>query len=258
MAKLNRAQIQKLALEALENAPGGMRWRQILRAVHLGNEETPSGSVSGGVRDLVLKSDEITQVGRGIYKKKKFESPADFVGEIEEKAEKETDIHGDKLSESDFYQSFAQWLKDMSEVNEAVVIGGNIFKGKWGTPDVVGILRPKKRDILKFDPQIIAAEIKIDPHQTIVAFGQAVSYHLFAHKSIIVVPNTISTDDLERLEVLCRIHRIGLVTFNISLNDPEYTRIVPAEYMDPDLFYTNEALHKMYEARQEEFEILFP
>ena len=45
--------------------------------------------------------------------------------------------------ESDFYAPFAEWLRnDLEEATEAVVVGGAFAKVKWGTPDVVGVLRP--------------------------------------------------------------------------------------------------------------------
>jgi hypothetical protein len=50
---------------------------------------------------------------------------------------------GVKIKESDFYQPFADWLReDINEVNAAVSLGGAALKSKWGTPDVVGIYKP--------------------------------------------------------------------------------------------------------------------
>ena len=131
------------------------------------------------------------------------------------------------LPESDFYESFAQWLMEDQEMNIAVSLGGSVLKGKWGTPDVLGVLKPRAQDILKFETQIVSAEIKIDPNQPVVAFGQAVAYRLFSHKSYIVIPNTTSEDDLSRLTALCTIHGVGLVTFAFDKTNPNYTVLVP-------------------------------
>ena len=141
------------------------------------------------------------------------------------------------LLEVDFYASFAEWLvTDAGEVNDAVSLGGNVLKGKSGTPDVIGVLLPRTRDLLKFEPQVVAAEIKIDPAQPVVAFGQAVAYRLFAHKSYIVVPRTTSADDLARLKALCSLHGVGLVTFTLDQAAPNYTTLVLPLQASPDMF----------------------
>ncbi len=101
-----------------------------------------------------------------------------------------------------------------------MALGGSVLKSKWGTPDVLGVLKPRTQDLLKFEPQIVSAEVKIDPGQPVVAFGQAVAYRLFSHKSYIVVPNTTSEDDLSRLKALCSIHGVGLVTFTLDKDAP--------------------------------------
>jgi hypothetical protein len=92
------------------------------------------------------------------------------------------------LTEQDFYVSFAEWLEENDEATVASALGGSSLGVKWGTPDVIGVLKPRAQDIFKFEPQIVTAEIKVVPSQPVVAFGQAVAYRLFSHKSYIVVP----------------------------------------------------------------------
>jgi hypothetical protein len=117
------------------------------------------------------------------------------------------------LTEQDFYVSFAEWLEENDEATVASALGGSSLGVKWGTPDVIGVLKPRAQDIFKFEPQIVTAEIKVVPSQPVVAFGQAVAYRLFSQKSYIVVPNSTSSDDMNRLKSLCSIHGVGLVTF---------------------------------------------
>jgi hypothetical protein len=93
------------------------------------------------------------------------------------------------------------------------------------------VLKPRAQDLLKFEPQIVAAEIKIDPSQPVTAFGQAVAYRLFAHKSYIVVPNTTSDEDLARLKALCTINGVGLVTFSADVNELHHDR--PSRACEP-------------------------
>jgi hypothetical protein len=113
----------------------------------------------------------------------------------------------------------------MDEVTEAITIGGNIFKGKWNTPDVIGVLRPRKGDLIKFDPQIVSAGIKIDPSQPVTAFGQAVSYRLFSHKCYLVLPDSTAADDLDRVEALPTVFGLGLVVFNVDPDNPGFQLI---------------------------------
>jgi hypothetical protein len=163
-----------------------------------------------------------------------------------------------RLLESDFYESFALWLIDEAdEVNEAVALGGSLLKGKWGTPDVIGVRKPRAQDLLKFEPQIVSAEIKIDPAQPVVAFGQAVAYRLFSHKSYIVVPNSTSEDDLARLKALCTIHGVGLVIFTLDKAAPDYTTLVLPTQATPDMFYANQMLRRLLETEPELFNKLF-
>lgn len=149
-----------------------------------------------------------------------------------------------KFRESDFYKSFADWIvNELEECTKAIPVGGNIFKDRWGTPDVIGIREPRKSDIVKFPTEIISAEMKIDTYNLITAFGQACSYRLFSHKSYIVVPTTSPEDDKARLDVLCRIFGIGLILFNAGdPKAPNYEIRVRATRYEPDMFYVNRSM----------------
>jgi hypothetical protein len=163
-----------------------------------------------------------------------------------------------KISEEDFYEPFAEWLKnDLDEATMAVSVGGAGFQKKWGTPDVVGIYKPLPSDRIKFPSEIIAAEIKIDPLQPVIAFGQAVAYRLFAAKSYIVVPGSISEEDYSRLEALCMLYGVGLVLFTLDPKDPKFTIRVRAQRFLPDMFYVNEFADRLYQLDASVFNRLF-
>ena len=151
----------------------------------------------------------------------------------------------DTVTEQDFYASFAEWLVENDEATVAAPLGGNGLGGKWGTPDVIGVLKPRAQDIFKFEPQIVTAEIKAVPTQPVVAFGQAVAYRLFSHRSYIVVPNSTSSDDMNRLKSLCSIHGVGLVTFKLNRESPDYNVIVMPFNASPDMFYVNSMLERL-------------
>ncbi len=122
-------------------------------------------------------------------------------------------------------------------------MGGNVFRDKWGTPDVIGIREAKRSDIIKPPTEIVAAELKLDTGALITAFGQACSYKLFAHRSYIVIPSSASEDDVSRLDALARIFGIGLILFAADApQSPEYSIRVRASRHEPDIFYVNRYL----------------
>ena len=128
---------------------------------------------------------------------------------------------------------------------------------KWGTPDVVGVYKALAQDLIKFPLEIVSAEIKIDPQQPVVAFGQAISYRLFSAKTYIAMPNTIGAEDQDRLESLCILFGVGLVFFKPNPAQPDYTIRVRAQRFSPDMFYVNEFAERLKEFDAEQFEELF-
>ena len=264
MPKLNRKDIQTAARIILEQETGGIRWAQLLRAVEANTPDTPHNSVHGAIHALLNSDPEIVKVARGTYRLAKYQDPPEDLtkANAEPLALVQVELAGHvrvTLLESEFYDSFATWLEETAEeVTVAAAIGGSLLKQKWGTPDVMGVLRPQAHDIVKFESQIVSAEIKIDPAQPVVAFGQAVSYKLFSHKSFIAVPNTTTEEDLARLKALCSINGVGLVTFTLDKAAPDYTTIVPAQQATPDMFYVNQMARRLLEVSKPIFKRLFP
>lgn len=251
MEKLNRTQIHQRAMQVLEANPNGMRWTELLRAVEAGSPGTPHNSVHGGIHNLLTtKSTEIVKVARGTYQLAKFIEAEDAFASAQESVTVATPVQAEipgtgALTEQDFYASFADWLEENDEATVASALGGASLGGKWGTPDVIGVLKPRAQDIFKFEPQIVTAEIKAVPNQPVVAFGQAVAYRLFSHKSYVVVPNSTSSDDINRLKSLCSIHGVGLVTFAINKDQPDYAVVVLPVNAAPDMFYVNSMLERL-------------
>jgi hypothetical protein len=134
----------------------------------------------------------IYQPTGGLYRAVKFQEEGE-----QKQAEVAKKLKREKIREEDFYDAFGDWLiNELEECTKATSLGGNRFKDKWGTPDVIGVREAKRSDIIKPPTEIISAEIKLDPANLITAFGQACSYKLFSHKSYIVVPNNSSEDDI--------------------------------------------------------------
>ena len=130
-------------------------------------------------------------------------------------------------------------------------------KSKWGTPDVIGVYKPLASNLIKFPLEIIAAEIKIDPAAPVVAFGQAVAYRLFSSKTYIAMPTTLTEEDQSRLEALCMLFGVGLVLFNLDIDDPRFSIRVRAQRFSPDMFYVNEFADRLRLYDHEIFESLF-
>ena len=152
-----------------------------------------------------------------------------------------------KIKEEDFYGPFADWLKnEIEDVTDAITLGGNVFKDKWGTPDVVGKRESRRSDIIKGATEIVSAEIKTDTAQLVTAFGQVCPYKLFSHKVYLVVPRQSQDEEISRLDSLCQIFGIGFVTFDAnSPATPDFRILVRPALHEPDLFYTNKYMARI-------------
>ena len=134
------------------------------------------------------------------------------------------------------------------ECTKAIKLGGNKFKEKWGTPDVIGIREPNKWDIIQFPVEIVSAEVKLDPNNLITAFGQACAYRLFSHKTYLVVPKESQESDKARLDILCQLFGLGLVFFDSGNSDlPNFEIRVRPIKQEPDMNFVNENLGKIKE-----------
>jgi hypothetical protein len=253
MAKLSMKQIQALAKAIIAKRAGGIRYGDLQREISAAHRETPVNTIHAATWNLAsLFPDEISKPSRGLFR------PANGV-----------DGHGvetvgsclddsSTLREAEFYAPFADYLKnDLDEATNALPLGGAGMQRKWATPDVLGVYKPLPSDRIKFEAEIIAAEIKIDPQQPVVAFGQAAAYRLFAAKSYVVMPDSISEEDASRLEALSMLFGIGLVLFRVDVDDPHFRIRVRAQRFTPDMFYVNEFAERLHKLDPGVFNELF-
>jgi hypothetical protein len=255
MAKLGTHQIRDLAKSFIAANPGGIRYTTLVDFISAQNPETPRNTIHGSVWNLhSLFPNEVAKPSRGLFAPvQQNEKSAPPLGVTEQVA-----TTGEKVKELDFYETFAEWLKnDLDEVTVVSSLGGAGLKSKWGTPDVVGVYKPLASDLIKFPKEIVSAEIKIDPQQPVVAFGQAVAYRLFSTKTYIAMPTTLTAEDQSRLESLCMLFGVGLALFDLNKKDPNFSIRVRAQRFSPDMFYVNEFADRLKSHDAEVFEQLF-
>lgn len=249
MSKLSGKQIDEVAKQIIAGRPDGIRYTNLVNEISSKSPETPRNQIKGTIWDLHIRFPaQIIKPSRGLYVAASAESP------IPEPVEIETT----KLKEEDFYEPFADYLKgDLEEATEAVALGGSIIRTKWGTPDVLGVYRPRAAQLIKFTPEIISGEVKIDSQQPVTAFGQAIAYRLFSTKIYIAMPSSISEEDLSRLEALCLLFGVGLVLFKPDPQNPDFQIRVRAQRFSPDMYYVNDFAERLKQYNAQVFEKLF-
>ncbi len=228
------------ASELLASASKGIRYAQLHQEIAAAFPDIPPNTIHGALHKFRTElPSEIYQPAKGLYRHISFR---------EEVTATEVPLPpkpaAPKIKEEAFYEPFAEWLiNELEECTSAIAVGGNVFRDKWGTPDVIGIREAKRSDIIKPPTEIVTAEIKIDLNGLITAFGQCCSYKLFSHRAYIVVPQNSSEEDISRLDALARIFGIGLILFDASNpKEPGFSIRVRASRHEPDVFYVNKYL----------------
>ena len=234
---MQRMRITELALDLLKDHPEGMRYSELVRAVKEADPSLRVNTIHGNIWNLderLLES--VYKPSRGLFRLTEFRD-----SETDQLKPELVTIPATRIREDDFYGPFADWLvHDLEECTKAIPLGGNRFKDKWGTPDVVGKRESKRSDMLQGPIEIVSAEIKTDVNQLVTAFGQACAYRLFSHKSYLVIPDESPKDEVARLDALSQVFGIGLILFDASsAEDPRFDIRVRARKQEPDMFYVN-------------------
>ncbi|MDO8482025.1 MAG: hypothetical protein Q7S75_03005 [bacterium] len=229
--------ITATAFDLLEQHPKGLRFSEMVTKIKEKDVNFNTNTINGSIWNLDARfPQKVYKPSKGLFRLKKFVIP-----EEEELVATTHKAAVSNVREEEFYGPFANWLKnDIEDVTDAISLGKNKFKDKWGTPDVIGKLEPRRSDIIKGPTEIVSAEIKTDTVQLVTAFGQACAYKLFSHRVYLVVPRQSSDEEIFRVDSLCQIFGIGLVTFDAEApGTPDFQiRVRPARH-EPDLYYTN-------------------
>jgi hypothetical protein len=231
----SQEKVREKAIEILSNSTQGVQYSKLASNIKEALPEIPIKTIYSAIWNLdVVRPDKVYKAGRGLFRHVSFR-------ETQAATQESATYLVSHISEDEFYQSFANYLvTDLEECTKAIPLGQNIFRDKWGTPDVIGIEESKPSDIVKHETVIVSAEIKTDTQGLITAFGQACAYKTFSHKTYIVVPRNSSGDDKSRLESLCLIFGIGLIFFDsTNIKNPDFEIRVRAQRHEPDMFYVN-------------------
>lgn len=243
--------VREKVIELLREKSQGLHYSELHRLLSDAFPKVPSNTIHGALWTLTSSPPKnVYKPTRGLYRYRTI----DDLG-----AQDVTPTPpSPSMKEDTFYDPFATWLKtELGECTEAVTLGGSAMGKKWGTPDVVGIYKPSPRDLIKFNAEIISAEIKINSADPITAFGQVIAYRLFSAQVYLVEPNTMLDEDKDRIESLCILFGVGFVLFDLKPKDPKFTIRVRAQRFSPDMFYVNQFAERLYETRDDLFDKLF-
>jgi len=229
--------ISAKAFASLEAAPEGLRYSDLVRAVMVADGSFKQNTVHGNIWNFDERfPDRVYKPSRGLFRLTKFRG-----ADTDQLKEELIPEQPQKFKEEEFYEPFADWLvNEMEECTKAMVLGGNRFRDKWGTPDVIGKRESKRSDIIQAPVEIVSAEIKPDIYQLVTAFGQACAYCLFSHKVYLVVSDRTPDDEVARIDALCQVFGLGFVLFDSNNpKDPRFTIRARPRYQQTDLFYAN-------------------
>lgn len=244
-------EIRDLGRQIVLKHPGGIRFAAIVKQICQSLPDATRNTVEAQVANHLVPTyiHELAKPSRGLYKP--------LLGESQVLPPVPPN-NGGVGSEEEVYEPFAKWLKnDIEEASEAIALGGSGLKTKWGTPDVVGVYKPLASQLIKFTAEIVAAEIKLEPGQPVVAFGQAIAYRLFATRTYVVMPSTMGEEDQSRLEALCLLFGIGFVLYDPAEPDLNFVIRVRAQRFSPDMFYVNEFATRLHSLDEAKFQKLF-
>ena len=234
------------AIGFIKSNPQGVRYSELKSSLEA--DFPDSKSIEHYIWNLdITHPDDIYKPARGLFRHTSVRDTSFEGSEIQPIVPTE---EPSRLREEDFYQPFANWLQnDIQEVTKAIPLGGKKFQNKWGTPDVIGVYRTGLLDIIKQEPTIVSAEIKMSSSgiELITGFGQACAYKLFSHKVYFVIPNCAIKEDVDRVESLCLILGFGLILFDNKNLKTKWEIKCRASKHEPDIWYVNETMHKVPE-----------
>ena len=223
----------------------GMRFTALLNAVSNELEEnlnTCNGSLYNFPKECPEK---VSRPYRGLFILKENEQYLKDLAEL--------GVLDEKTSEADIYEPAKNYLLGKEECSHAVVIGGNTFGKKWGTPDILGSIRASSDAVYQPALEIIAVEVKNAGYSPVEALGQAMAYKLFAHRTWLILPED---SDLDRIEGIAMSANIGLISFTEGTGGYSFTTLNRPVSGYPDFNEVNRTLDDLKKKDKKSFNIL--
>jgi hypothetical protein len=243
MSDLNR--ISDFIFKKLGEYAHGLRWIDLYSSIKDEYPNMKDRTIINEIKKFYdINSSKVYKPERGLYKL--VEKHKVIFASVDPSVYEKDNFQSNKIGENIFYECFATWLEyDMKECTKAKVLGGKAFGGKWGTPDIIGVSKSLSTDTIKKEIEITSVEVKYSPYELITAFGQACSYKLFSHKVYIAIPEQSDNEEKERLNSLCFLFGIGLVSFDNTDPDPTKFKLKnSARKSTPDIDFLNEKIRK--------------
>ncbi len=137
----HREQIRSKAVSLLEARPEGLRFGELRNQLRAALPDIPPNTISGNLVALSERfPEQVVRPARGLFLHTKFHEPVPSTSSTTSLLASQQTAGSGKIREDDFYAPFADWLETgLEECTKAIAVGGNRFRDKWGTPDVVGI-----------------------------------------------------------------------------------------------------------------------
>lgn len=231
----------EMVMAALKALKRPARNKEVVEWIGKKYPEANGSSIQSTISWLKANNDEISDPGRGWVSLVSIDE-AEAVAASKEATPRQ-------YEEAKIYEPLRQFLLQEEICNNAIISGSFRFNGKWGNPDVFGVFKPLASQFYKFQPEYVAAEIKDANANLVEAFGQAVAYQLFTHRSYLVVPESETTktrkDDLDRIDTLCEMVGIGLILFKIDGETYSFRQEVRAKKSAPDAYFLNSFLNEL-------------
>ena len=246
-----KEKIIEKALEILSRpeSRNGLRFMSLIKKVSSEageNINTCSGSLYNLPNE---RSGEVSRPRRGVFILKGNES---YLKDAEDVVDQEGIA---KYSEEEVYEPAKGYLLGEGECTHAVVVGGGGFGNKWGTPDILGVIRANSDATYKPIIEIVAVEIKKEGYRPVEALGQAMAYKLFAHRTWLILPDDDNAD-IERIQGIAITANIGLISFVRKDNDYEFMTLNRPNTGRPDLTEVNDMLEKLKKDKNKYYELI--
>lgn len=251
-----KQQVYEIAAQIVQQFPNGIRHKELLEQTHAKLSSTipqlNRDSVASWITSLQeVKPQLVSKPSRGLYVPvSQEESKTDDLDKV--------DTDEIEFEESDFYEALALYLvEDLNECTKASPIGDMRANGKWGNPDVLGVSKPRAGDVFQYHWEVVTAELKSSVTAIATAFGQASSYRLFSHRVYVAVPRLSPQKELEKLLAQCHHLGLGVLTFDLNKERPNFDQKLRARTSMPDMFYVNEMAERIKGYDSDIFDQLF-